>query len=321
MCIAAVIYDDLSLADLQNMEDHNPHGGGVAYLNQAGTAIRYRKGLTAREVWDLQGSMPRPYLLHFRWTTHGPTVKRLAHPFPLGHAAFSPKLKGSAPAVMIHNGVWSNYASFAPKGLDLNQHSDTQVAAWRAGRDESILDQVDWATAVARVAGTPEDPIFSVTCRGRWMLDNRKGQSTRNLYSNTSWTRPVSRGNYYYVQDWGRPKSEPRHETMDASEWLRAYESRMAAKHERYFPTRDKHDVGQEARQVPERSGLKVSEAYLAESIDAKLKQANCEHGACEVLTPTRYGAFVKCLGCGKRFYQADKARTEAPYSADKDGL
>lgn len=218
MCIAAVIYDDLATNDLDSMEEHNPHGGGVAYLGKSGKGVRFFKGLTAKEVYDLQAKLPRPYLLHFRWATHGDKVPRLAHPFPLGPQAFTDALKGSAPAVLIHNGVWSNYELYAPRNFtkkDLALCSDTQIAAWYAAHDEAVLDDVDWSTAVGRAF----DGNFLVTLRGRWMTDDRKGGSARNLYSNLSWTRPAVRSGAYRVltdESW--------------NEWLHAYEKRARAK-------------------------------------------------------------------------------------------
>lgn len=218
MCIAAVIYEDLPMADLQRMEDHNPHGGGIAYLGKSGRGVRYRKGLSAAEIHAIQAKIPRPYLLHFRWATHGDRSPRLAHPFPIGVNAFSDALKGSAPAVLVHNGVWHAYERYAPRNFtkeDLAMCSDTQIAAWYASHDESVLDDVDWSTAVGRAF----DGNFMVTLRGRWMTDDRKGHSEKNLYSNLGWTRPAHRSGAYRVLD---------DDTW--ADWLAAYERRARGK-------------------------------------------------------------------------------------------
>src|SRR5690242_17072085 len=112
MCIAAIIHEALPQNYLNEMERDNPHGGGVAWFQ--GASIRFRRGVTAKQVGAMQadGSLTYPYLLHFRWATHGPRIPQLTHPFPLGKRAFKGELHGAAPKVLIHNGVWNGYHQF-----------------------------------------------------------------------------------------------------------------------------------------------------------------------------------------------------------------
>lgn len=182
MCVAAVIESNHGpkLAELRQMEDENPHGAGIAYAQ--GNRIRYVKGLTADMIFKMQSSLPRPYLLHFRWATHGPKVQHLCHPFPLGMSALmSRRTSGTADAVLIHNGVWTNYERHLPVWAYGRRHelSDTAVAAYVAESNEDILDDVSWATAVGRAAGAGR---MDVTLRGStWEV--HKG----DLYSNLRW--------------------------------------------------------------------------------------------------------------------------------------
>ncbi len=180
MCVAVLVETPQGPtdSDLYHMNEDNPHGVGVAWA--MGDLVRYKKGLTWQQARDLLQAVPRPALLHFRWATHGSLDRVMTHPFPIGRRALtSRKLNGAAKAVLIHNGIWRDYAKFAPKGTNLATWSDTAVAAWAAGEyGEDILDHVDWATAVGRAGGNGR---LDVTLRGCW--EAFEG----NLYSNLTW--------------------------------------------------------------------------------------------------------------------------------------
>lgn len=187
MCVAVVIEDKApTLSELRMMEASNPHGAGIAHPlieeGKGAVAMRYYKGLTAEQIWEVLDRLPRPILMHYRWATHGPKEARLTHPFVMGERALEDAtLVGNAPAVLIHNGVWSNWYGHRPDWADYSisgLFSDTQVAAYVADSKEEILDGVGWATAVAR---TLPDGEVRVTMRGRWMPYNK------NYYSNLSW--------------------------------------------------------------------------------------------------------------------------------------
>ncbi len=180
MCVAVVVEtrEGPTPLELWRMEDSNPHGAGLAWAS--GNLIRYRKGLTWKQVRDILPKIPRPALLHFRWATHGGRARHLSHPFPIGPRALTTrKLNSASKAVLIHNGVWTGYEHFAPEGLDLEKWSDTAVAAYAAGIfGEEILDHVDWSTAVGRNSGLNR---MDVSLRGHWTEYNG------NQYSNLSW--------------------------------------------------------------------------------------------------------------------------------------
>lgn len=157
MCIAAIINTPVEADYLQEMEKDNPHGAGVAWFD--GTSIQFRRGLKAAQIWEMQtsGEMSYPYLLHFRWATHGAQVPELTHPFPTGPRALFGELTGAADSVLIHNGVWNQctkYEDFieAP-GKVIDSTSDTGILAYLVGEYEwsSLLKDVPWATALAFV--------------------------------------------------------------------------------------------------------------------------------------------------------------------------
>lgn len=178
MCVAVVVLGDRPTNhELREMHESNPHGAGIAW--GAGNLVRYRKGLTWSQCVEILDRVPRPALLHFRWATHGPKVRYLTHPFPIGAKALkSRKLNSAAQAVLIHNGVWHEYESYAPYGIDLNKWSDTAVAAYAVGEyGDEILDHVPWCTAIGRMV----DGELDVTIRGNWQ------EYGDNMYSNLTW--------------------------------------------------------------------------------------------------------------------------------------
>lgn len=164
MCIAAIIHKPISQKYLDEMERDNPHGAGVAWVRHG--KLEFRRGLTAERIGWMQTwrQFTYPYLLHFRWATHGKKVASLTHPFPVGRRALMGELEGRASKVLIHNGVWTDYDDAEPllheepkyhELVKADKLSDTQVAAYIIGRwpewQDDILAKIPWACAVASV--------------------------------------------------------------------------------------------------------------------------------------------------------------------------
>jgi hypothetical protein len=183
MCVALVVNEDTcpTLDDLKLMEKDNPHGGGMAWAGK--NRVHYRKGLTAPQIWALLQRIPRPALVHFRWATHGEKIPQLCHPFPLGERAFNQRLRGTAQAVLIHNGTWHDYTRHVPQWAQVLDQadlvSDTQVAAYHAASDPGILEHIHWSTAVGRYTVPYK---LDVEMRGQWEL-----HSDGVYYSNLGW--------------------------------------------------------------------------------------------------------------------------------------
>lgn len=178
MCVAVVVESPKQLkpSDIKAMADANPHGGGVAWID--GDLIQYRKGLDWTEIAWMQDHLPRPFFMHFRIATRGEKIPELTHPFPVGMDSFVGDLTGLARAVVMHNGTWSRYGSYVPHGINREAVSDTQVAAYVAGFDETILDEVGWSNAIMRAAGNGRADL---TLRGQWT------EYEGNLFSNMHW--------------------------------------------------------------------------------------------------------------------------------------
>lgn len=197
MCVAVVVESnsDLSLKDLQKMENANSDGGGVAWCEDG--KIHFQKGLKAEQIFKLQSILPRPFLLHFRIATRGAAIAALTHPFPLGAQSFLGETSGSASGVIIHNGTWSGFEKYIPQGIDHVKVSDTQVAAYVAGFDESILDDVKWSNAIMRAAGGDR---CDVTLRGQWT--EHEGNQFSNMHwqhTYVSWRDYADRGSKYFA--------------------------------------------------------------------------------------------------------------------------
>lgn len=194
MCVAVVIETQKGPSQIEcwQMDDANPHGVGLAW--GSGELVRYRKGLTWMEAYDLLQRIPRPALMHFRWATHGGRARHLTHPFPLGPRALtSRKLNAASKAVLIHNGVWTNYLRHMPPGVKTEKWSDTAVAAYAAGvHGEEILDDVDWATATMRAIS--DNGAVDIVMRGHWQ------EHEGNMYSNLTWQ---PRAKSYYTPSRG----------------------------------------------------------------------------------------------------------------------
>lgn len=206
MCVAAIIYKPVPLTDLKEMAESNPHGGGVGWLDPHLKILRFRKGLTAQGVFSLQqqGKLSYPYMLHFRWATHGPKVGGLTHPFPLGRNALRWNLRGSAERLLIHNGTWSDYTRWIqmayedgidmPSKTTLEYTSDTAIAAWLLEYYPELIKEIQWATAIATV----ENGRIEFSKTGSWEEYNE------NSYSNLLWLPYASQPESSYTKFWER---------------------------------------------------------------------------------------------------------------------
>lgn len=183
MCVAAIINTPLSRNHLQCMDNDNPHGAGVAWLQDG--QLHFQRGLDATAIYAMQecGVLTFPYLLHFRWATHGSKRPQLTHPFPTGPRAFHGELRGTADEVLIHNGVWSDYVMWegmiegVPAPL-LQDISDTAVAAYFYAYFPEIGDEIPWAVASAKVGA---GGTLAITKHGGW------SKHEGNEFSNLQW--------------------------------------------------------------------------------------------------------------------------------------
>lgn len=224
MCVAAVIFSPISMQYLQCMEEDNPHGAGVAWLQ--GDSIRFMRGLSAQDIYQMQEDkvMTYPYLMHYRWATHGDKIPQLTHPFPIGPRALLGELHGNAPAVLIHNGTWNSYDKAAGRHIRAGNYeipeeifdaaSDTAVAAFLAQDNPEILDEIMWATAVAEIREEDGVKTMEITTRGQWY--DKEG----NWYSNLNW---VPWSGYYFPSMYSSTSDSAADRANYWKEWERRY--------------------------------------------------------------------------------------------------
>lgn len=260
MCVAAVIYNPLTLSDLKNMEDSNPDGAGVSWRD--GNAIRFKRGLTAQEIFDLQeeGEVTYPYFVHFRWATYGDKVGALTHPFPLGMRALFGELDGTTDAVLMHNGSWSGWSSYLsdiPLPQDaLTCQSDTAVAAYIARDNEDILDQVHWATAIMRMEGDDLKIHYRGSTweeeNGNWFSNmNWKPSAYPTWYSKHRDYKPTSQAVTFELYDAYLECKYPNNLTMTYADFCVAYQAGMAA-----ATTAGQEEVSGDDTDTPEEKAL-----------------------------------------------------------------
>lgn len=96
----------------------NRDGFGFAYVKDK--TVEWNKGFSKQEltddVIDHYLSLPFPKAIHFRLATHGGTSQALTHPFPIKRG-IPHDLKGTAKAVLFHNGIWHAYDDRLREGI------------------------------------------------------------------------------------------------------------------------------------------------------------------------------------------------------------
>ena len=124
-----------ALATLESAEALNRHGGGVAWLASNGK-ILFKKGINAKQIFEMTKTMPLPAIIHFRIASIGDVNDPLCHPFPI-NAEASCELDGECDSVLFHNGTWSNWTDVClnatiNKGIEFPEGdwSDSRAMAW-----------------------------------------------------------------------------------------------------------------------------------------------------------------------------------------------
>ncbi len=107
MCVITICKNKRELPDnLKEMAIDNPDGTGVIWFDKEGMPT-YKKGLTIKEVIELNKVLPFPYAFHFRITTVGKN-KLLTHPYEVTPES-ELRMEGQAETLLMHNGHWNNW--------------------------------------------------------------------------------------------------------------------------------------------------------------------------------------------------------------------
>ncbi len=142
MCV--IVYKprgiQVSVKTLEKMWKKNSDGGGLAYIE--GGKVVYNKGFMDKQAFfdEILKHQHRDLVFHMRIATHGRVCPENTHPFPitLDDNALS-TTKGTADAVLFHNGVISGY-----------------------GDKENITDTADFMKQI--IARTPDLKLRTKIC-------------------------------------------------------------------------------------------------------------------------------------------------------------
>lgn len=284
MCVAVVVDSKAPIPakNLQAMHDANPHGAGIAWQSKG--IIQFRKGLTWQQINEVQDRLPRPFFMHYRIATQGGRIPELTHPFPLGEQALLGELKGTAPAILMHNGTWQNFRQWMRDDQKEGSVSDTQIAAWVAGYYEDVLAEVSWSNAIMRAVKGAEPQI---TLRGRWM------EFEGNQYSNEHWKRELtpkfyyshSRSNFY---DWETPTPPPAkpalsHQKSKVLEGRKKGSTPYEKARARYEASKNKTTEEKVNEQAWGKEELFTKDALKAEQAKLGSKSVPCEDCGIEI--------------------------------------
>jgi hypothetical protein len=106
MCVILVAHTKRPTLDiLRDCEKANGDGAGISWI--VDNHVRWAKGLTAKEIDEIQATLPLPYVIHFRWATVGKS-KEFCHPFPIDGFSGT-EMEGEARSVLFHNGHITGY--------------------------------------------------------------------------------------------------------------------------------------------------------------------------------------------------------------------
>ena len=176
-------------AELSQSATSNPDGCGIAWQSDhRPDLVQWKKGITVETLQTLAEKVPLPFMVHTRLATHGDPCEALCHPFPLTPVAGT-AAQGHARAVLMHNGIWSDYSRYKPR---LNGPvSDTRVLAHvLAKKQQQHPDRINagarkFAQNAGRLAIWRDGEIKRY---GQWTDGATFSAGTAGVwYSNTGW--------------------------------------------------------------------------------------------------------------------------------------
>lgn len=204
MCVAIAVPEGApfpSVDTLEACEWTNDDGIGIAFPDGMGR-VEFYKGLSLEELVDLgMLSEGLPRLIHFRLATSGGVRPELCHPFPLTKTA-DVRVQGTAERVLIHNGVWSEWDTFADLlgPLPAGPWSDTRLMARIiAMKGDDWIRRFVAEERVGRLATLDGDGNIGLA--GDWE------QEGEVWYSNTYWQW---RSNYWRSDPYTYPSDVPK---------------------------------------------------------------------------------------------------------------
>jgi hypothetical protein len=198
LCVAIAASKNLpTKTQLEDCEDANGDGGGVAWLHEG--AVHWKKWVKASAIWEMisEGMVKPPCLIHFRIATTGGVRPELCHPFPVSRKA-STATRGTAKQVLIHNGIWHNWSekvlgSIIKRGGQdqvKGPWSDSRALAWLAFRyGDAVL-----RLSEQKIATLDNKGSIRIYGRGWELIDGVAYSNKHWNYTGKSWLRRDNRG-------------------------------------------------------------------------------------------------------------------------------
>jgi len=185
-----------SRKQVRRVIDANPDGTGVAWIH--GGVAQWRKGLADDQALDLSQSVPLPFALHARVATSGGTSSRLTHPFPVSRKS-GLSLAGSAPSVLMHNGIWSTWDAddLVDRANLRGPVSDTRLMAYLLSRvggdDRQTLAREMVAAGVGRLLVIGPDGMQRY---GSWTKGGTVDGTTSGIWYSSLGHCPINLGGW-----------------------------------------------------------------------------------------------------------------------------
>ena len=149
---------------LEKAENNNPHGSGIAWINQKTKKVQWIKAenLTAKKIYKIIKSkkIQLPYIVHFRITSIGETCDQLCHPFSLNAKLNENELTGSSEeGVLFHNGTMRSYNDHLKLIFNLNDEklpsgkiSDSRTMSYLASEKRLGFEYLERCTKGQKIA-------------------------------------------------------------------------------------------------------------------------------------------------------------------------
>ena len=149
---------------LTKAENNNPHGSGIAWINQKTKKVQWIKAenLTAKKIYKIIKSkkIQLPYIVHFRITSIGETCDKLCHPFSLNAKLNENELTGSSEeGVLFHNGTMRSYNDHLKLIFNLNNEklpsgkiSDSRTMSYLASEKRLGFEYLERCTKGQKIA-------------------------------------------------------------------------------------------------------------------------------------------------------------------------
>lgn len=102
----------ISKSIVKEMFHANPHGCGLGYFADDGMVEIVKGLMDVKSAWRAINSLnDLELVIHFRWATHGPTSKKMTHPFSLRNSPAEAEGDLWTDSALFHNGVIGRYGT------------------------------------------------------------------------------------------------------------------------------------------------------------------------------------------------------------------